>query len=77
MATVRTHDAMVPLDRTVTLPHTGQTAVTQGIMRFSMDSTALSKLPFPTSADAYVSGPRARRVQCRQHVVIATWWCVK
>ena len=52
MATVRTHDAVVPLDRTVTLPHTGQTAVTHGMIRFSMDSTVLSKLPPPTRVDA-------------------------
>jgi hypothetical protein len=44
MASVLTHEAGVPLDRTVTLAHTGQTAVTHGIMRFSMDSTVARRL---------------------------------
>lgn len=52
MATVLTQDAMVPLERTVTLPHEEQTAVTHGIIRVSIDSTTPIKLPSPTSVDA-------------------------
>ena len=45
MANVLTHDALVPLDSRVTLPHAGHTAVTHGMMRFSTDSTVARRLP--------------------------------
>ena len=52
MATVRTHDAAVPLDSRVTFPHAGHTAVTHGMMRLSTDSTVARRLPSLTRADA-------------------------
>lgn len=52
IATVRTHDAVVPSDRILTRPHLGHTAVTHGMMRTSMDSMVSISFPSPISAEA-------------------------
>jgi hypothetical protein len=55
MATVLRHDAWVPLDNRLTIPHSGHMAVTHGIIRCSIDSILVSRSPSPTSTEAYVS----------------------